>query len=234
MNRRLRQWLHARNVSVTKFEHTVEARRPRVLAAGGVDYVIDVGANEGQYATTLRDAGYAGRMLSLEPVKAAFERLASRSVSDRAWEARHVAVSDKCGTVTMNVSAHSIHSSMLPMRGSYAQVDRRAAYVRTETAPCETLDDILAAHIPGSANLAVKIDVQGMESSVLDGGQNALTRARVLEMEFLSSPSYEGETLAPALLARVFEMGFKLALTENLMMDAETGRSVAFNGLFYR
>ena len=39
-----------------------------LITAHGVDLVIDVGANQGQYATKMRDLGYAGDMHSFEPL----------------------------------------------------------------------------------------------------------------------------------------------------------------------
>jgi hypothetical protein len=63
-----------------------QARRVRRLHEAGIDTVVDVGANAGQYAVELRRFGYDGRIVSFEPLLAAFvSSSARRSVTRRGW-----------------------------------------------------------------------------------------------------------------------------------------------------
>ena len=88
------------------------AARARLLE--GVDVVVDVGATTGPCGKVLREGGYSGRIVSLEPVAEAYAELRGRAGADGAWEAVCVAVSDADGEITLNVTGDSRSSSILP------------------------------------------------------------------------------------------------------------------------
>lgn len=58
---------------------SVDLQLEAILQAAKIDTVIDVGANEGQFATALRGSGYQGRIISFEPLSAAHARLVRAS-----------------------------------------------------------------------------------------------------------------------------------------------------------
>ena len=79
-------------------------RRGELLRRLEIDLVIDVGANEGQYATQLRRlGGYRGRILSLEPGGAAFTRLERASRDDELWQCRRLALMQSEGEMTLTL-----------------------------------------------------------------------------------------------------------------------------------
>ena len=96
------------------------AAREELLERRGVDVVLDVGANAGQYGTMLRELGFRGRLVSLEPVAEAFAQLERRSAEDGAWEAVRVAASDVDGEITLNVTGDTRSSSVLPRNERFA------------------------------------------------------------------------------------------------------------------
>ena len=58
--------------------------RARLLASERIDLLLDVGANEGQYALRMRRAGFQGRIVSFEPLSDAFAALERRAAATRA------------------------------------------------------------------------------------------------------------------------------------------------------
>jgi FkbM family methyltransferase len=221
------------DIDLKLYSHLPEARRPKLLRSYGIDTLIDVGANVGQYASDVRARGYTGRIVSFEPVGSAFAELERAATADPRWEAHRIAVTDEPGELTVNVSETTTQSSALPVLDSYVEIDPAAAVQGIETVPADTLDSLVAKHTGPDERIAIKIDVQGFETHVLDGGGDAIARTQILELEFLTIPSYEGAVLAPELLARVFGMGLRLALVENIMQEP-SGASCAINGLFTR
>ena len=101
--------------------------------------MIDVGANLGQYATRLRAAGWAGPILSIEPIPEVHRQLGRAAAADPAWEvAPPLAVGAADGEVALEVSAESDMSSTLapdgPAAGDLADLGRAAADRRAAAA----------------------------------------------------------------------------------------------------
>ena len=56
------------------------------LKEKNIDYVFDVGANEGQFTKELRHYGFEGKILSFEPILSVHEKLLKNSNKDDEWE----------------------------------------------------------------------------------------------------------------------------------------------------
>jgi FkbM family methyltransferase len=226
-----RKFLKHRDVDLRRYRFSVDARRDQLLKHYGVDVLVDIGANEGQYAHEARFAGFAGQIVSVEPVSVAFKQLRAAAADDPRWETHQVAVGARQGALTMQISELTTFSSALPLLAEGLEAAPAGKIVDTEEVPMTTLDDLVGDY---SGTLAVKMDVQGFERDVLDGGSKTLERAVMLEMEMSPTPVYAGQMLMDEALARMSDAGFTLALTENVMPDGRTGRALQFNGIFIR
>jgi FkbM family methyltransferase len=227
------QWrLRALGVELSAYRHTVRARRQQILSTYGVELLVDIGANRGQYASQARRSGYRGRIISMEPLQSAFDEMATLAASDPMWEPRRLAVGNESGFITINVSEADIFSSILPVTASALAADPEARTSRIEKVPIARLDDLLEPR--ESAVTAVKIDVQGFEREVVEGGMRVLAAAQVVEIELSPTEIYAGQMLLGETIDRLGELGLVLSLVENLFPEKATGRALQFNGLFVR
>src|ERR671932_2579050 len=86
----------------------------QVLDALEVDTVIDVGANYGQYRGLLRQIGYAGRIVSFEPVARPFQHCAGLAAAeDPAWEVHRLALGRRDQRRRIKVGSSEDFSSFL-------------------------------------------------------------------------------------------------------------------------
>src|SRR5436190_1656211 len=113
----LRRMLYRRRLDLVS--DPLPARVAAMLDHFGLDTVLDVGANIGQYATALRASGYRGRIVSCEPLSDAFAHLQRRAARDPAWAVRQTAVGSEVGTAQINISANSFSSSLLEMTDAH-------------------------------------------------------------------------------------------------------------------
>src|SRR4051812_38073832 len=80
-----------------------------------VNVVLDVGANRGQFAQRVRRLGYAGRIVSYEPVSTTLPELRRAADADPDWLVEDFALGDRDSTAEINVAAGpGSLSSLLP------------------------------------------------------------------------------------------------------------------------
>jgi len=202
------------------------------MASLGIDLVIDVGANRGQFGLEIRRAGYTGRIVSLEPLSAPFRELSRLAGRDERWTVIRSAAGPRTGSATIHVAKNAgASSSFLPMLDLHARAAPEARYVDDEEVDVATLDQIVEPHLRGGASVFTKVDVQGYELQVLDGGSATLARSSIVQLELSLSPLY---ATAPSYLEVIEFMegrAFHLVGLEP-GFAAQTGLLLQADGLF--
>jgi FkbM family methyltransferase len=206
-------------------------RRARLLAEHGVELVIDVGANRGQYAEELRRHGYQGRIVSFEPLSQAHAVLERRSAADGRWEVRQIALSD--GDRTLDLGSADNFSSAMPVEQRLAGLFPEAVPGALERVPAVRLDQI-DLKLPSTGRTLLKLDVEGYELRVLAGAAGILGEIGVVEAELSIVALHEGQPLLPEVIRALAEKGFTLLALEPTTRDWHTGEYLQFDGLFVR
>ena len=180
------------------------------LRSRNIDLVIDVGANVGQYAASLRKDAYAGWIVSFEPVAAAYEDLTALASKDPRWKTFNMALGDNEGVAKINVSHSRVFSSILPQLPAATTFDSEAQVVRSEEVRIARLDDIFAA-LPMSKAAFLKIDTQGFERQVLLGASECLSGFLGVQMELPIIQLYEGTWKFHEAVAYMSDLGFEIS-----------------------
>lgn len=192
--------------------------------------VIDVGANIGQFGESLRQAGYRGKILSIEPGRAEFELLSRKAKADGNWETLHCGLGASAGTAVLNVSKLSVFNSFLGLSAVAGLHDERMAVDHTEEIAVRTLDEIAAIL---SGNILLKIDTQGYEKQVLEGGRRSLHRMAGILLELPVIHTYEGEWEFHDALKYMAGLGFVPAQMQPVgFHTADKVSAVEFDCLF--
>lgn len=174
--------------------YLLEAELSSVLDRRRVELVIDVGANYGQFGQGLRAAGYAGRIVSYEPIPHVAATLRAATETDGAWRVVEAAVGSKPGVSTLHVAASTDFSSLLRP----SDEGKRFADSMRETDEIEvrvvTLDDEWPT-IAGGTNperTMLKIDTQGFDHAVLMGAPALMVAVAVVLLELPMIRIYDG------------------------------------------
>ena len=203
----------------------------------GINCVIDIGGHLGEFGLLLRNLGYTGEIVSLEPLLASFAVLSAVAARDGHWQVHRVAVGDRDGSADLHVTEGTEMASFLPPN-SYAteQFGARVAVRTTETVPMRRLDgllDRLVAHVP-NARIFLKLDTQGYDIKVLEGASGSLQRVAALQSEVSVKPIYDGMTALPDALLRFRQCGFELTGLFPVSRDSDRMRLVELDCVMMR
>jgi FkbM family methyltransferase len=209
-------------------------RRVRLLNTYGIDLVIDVGANAGQYAATLRAAGYLGRIASFEPVGEAYSRLATACEADGAWECRRLALGRQRGMVRVNISEDSRNSSVFTVGDRHLRAVPDSRTVSVDCAAIQRLDRIWSDIARGARRPYLKMDVQGYELEVLRGSTGVLDAISLIEAELSLLAVYDAGPLFQDVYRFLDEHGFAPIAFEGVLDDTGTGEMLQADGIFRR
>jgi len=212
------------------------AQLSRLLAFHRIDFVVDVGANVGQYAQQLRFLDYRGDILSFEPMQAAHVALERAASRDPRWHvAPRCCIGDREGKAMLQVSANAESNSVLDVLPASTDVAPESRCVRLEEVPITTLDTYFLEHgLSGGAMSFLKLDVQGFEHQVLDGAKGVLPRFQGIQCELSLVPLYSGQPMLGEMLTFLQQLGFELHAMLPGFTDERTGRSLQMDGIFFR
>lgn len=212
-----------------------EAALAKMLNQHRIDTVLDVGANEGQYALSLRQLGFSGRIISFEPLAMAHQRLRRSAVNDTSWTiAPRAAIGNQEGEIRLNVASNGASSSILPMLQSHQQAAPDVEYVRTEVVPISRLDGVAEEFLGEARNIFLKIDAQGFELPVLQGARELISRIAGAQLELSLVPLYEGQALFSELVEWMRKAGFSIWGILPGLTDNSSGRLLQTDVVFFR
>jgi FkbM family methyltransferase len=210
------------------------ARRLQILRDAGVSMVLDVGANRGQFAKELRAGGYTDRILSFEPLGAAYAALEKAAREDPLWACRRLALSDTDGEAELHVADNAVSSSLLDMEARHLEAAPESRYVGVERVRQARLDALVDELELPADGVYLKVDVQGLESRVVEGARGTLGRIAAIESELSLVPLYRDQLLFREMLDLFDGAGYRLVSLEPAYADPRNGHVLQVDGIFLR
>ncbi|MGO9528533.1 MAG: FkbM family methyltransferase [Verrucomicrobiia bacterium] len=178
--------------AISAFARIVQTRE--VFSQCGIDLVVDVGANIGQFAQELR-AFYKGEIVSFEPVSTAFGELARHASGDPHWRCYPWALGSQTESRVIHV-CRLTHLSSLLKANEYAprRFGGAAAETGQEMVSVRRLDEVLDEIAPDyrARRMFLKADTQGFDAEVFKGLGTKVEYIAALQSEVSVIPIYEG------------------------------------------
>ncbi len=172
--------------------------------------VIDVGANQGQFAYAVTRFFSNAVVHSFEPVPDTYEKLRFNTRFSSKIITYNFGLGSNSGKIDFYQNEHSHASSALPISDYQKSQLPKTSKVRLITVPVERLDNIAMAIGTIERPLLLKLDVQGYEKEVLLGAGSFMDEIDYLLFEASFVSMYEGEPLFEEMHELVCSMGFRL------------------------
>ena len=206
-----------------------------ILAMYRVNCVIDVGANRGQYARELRQAGYGGHIASFEPVPDDYARLAAAARGDERWTVHPYALGREDGVIEMNAVPGTLSSLLEPTRFGARRYERLRE-PRTVEVAVRRLDGLLDAVLaPVTAPRPyLKLDTQGFDLEVFAGLGERAAGFVGMQSELALMRIYEGMPRLPEALATYEAAGFEVTGLYPVSRQSRTARVLEFDCVMVR
>lgn len=198
----------------------------------GVTLVFDIGANVGGWAQQLREQGYDGRIVSVEPASESFESLARRADDDPAWDVHHAAAGDHDHRAAFNIASNATSSSLLGVTTRFSEEHPNVLVSGQEEVDVWRLDRFVS-ELGADDHVWVKLDVEGNELAAVAGAQELLRRSQVVEVELATERLYADEPLFYEVAPALYDLGFVLIAVASAY-TGPSGRTMRFDGLFAR
>ena len=181
----------------------------------GIDCVLDVGANIGQYADFLRNQiGYNGLIISFEPINEHISLLNEKSENDPKWHVYGFALGAENTEKPINVMRASALSSFL--EPDHSNTNLFSLYNRIhhrQTVNMKTLDSIIdklkAKH--QVKKIFLKLDTQGYDFQVILGAERTLAVVLAIQIELSVQSIYSGMPTYYDVLKEMHKRGYDLS-----------------------
>lgn len=178
-------------------------------------FVVDIGANRGQFALAARHCMPSAEIVSFEPLPGPAEKFKSVFGNDPKVRLVESAVGPERQNAEIHISGRDDSSSLLPIGETQSTMFPGTEAVGTGTISVVRLCDAVSIDEINSPAL-LKLDVQGFELQALEGCESLLERFEWIYAECSFVELYTGQAMAGEIIAWLSERGFEISGVHNL------------------
>ena len=195
--------------------------------------VLDIGANVGQFAIAVAKLLPDSRVYSYEPVPDSFQLLERHCRKLDNVTCFNLGLGDVESELPITVNSHSHSSSFLPLSEEHKSAFPFAREERTIRVPVTTLD-LATREIDLTPPVLLKLDVQGFEKKVLEGGTSIMHSIDFIILEASLRPMYKGEILFTGMIDLLDSFGFEFLRPIGWLSNPANGEILQLDCLFQR
>ncbi|MGH6839032.1 MAG: FkbM family methyltransferase, partial [Methylocella sp.] len=140
---------------------------------------------------------------------------------------------DSAGTATINISADSRRSSLLPISARTLEIEPSVGYVGTQEVPIHRLDSPLDQFAKPDDRIYLEIDTQGYELKILNGALGVINRFELIQLETSFFEFYRDTLIGDMIKFRHY-LGYRVVSIEPGWENPATGELLEADYIFGR
>lgn len=195
--------------------------------------IVDIGANVGQFGKKIRQYYPDAHLYSFEPIPLVYKELVDNFKGDSNFTPFNVGLGDKEGKMEFYMNEFSDSSSMLKMGDLHKENFPFTKHEKVIYVDIKTLDNCIDVNKIEKPYL-VKLDVQGFEEQVINGGLEIIRSAEMIITEASYKELYEGQSLFDTLYEKIKGFGFQFIGNLDQMNSAFNGEPLQGDAIFQK
>jgi FkbM family methyltransferase len=199
----------------------------------GIGRIVDVGANTGQFAVMVSTLLPQASLFSFEPIPECHAELVAQLHRHPKFKSFNVGLADQDGILEFEKNEFTPSSSFLPLTETHRNSFPHAAKTTKIEVQVRRLDSY-ESELRGEGKLLVKIDTQGYELPVINGGRRVIANADIVIVEMSFASLYEDQPLFDDVYEALRNLGLRLAGIHGVSHDQLTGKCLQCDGIFLR
>ena len=207
------------------------------LSFNNIKFVLDIGANKGQFAKSILMKNSNYKIISVEPISSCHKELERNSKNFKNWiiYKKQVAISDTKTIKNFFITSSNHSSSLLNPIGSDnldEKISKAHKVVKKIQMNTITIKDLLVDTGINPSESCLKLDIQGMEFKVIESAFLEKIKFKIIIIEASLEPLYYGEKNFEDLKEILFKNGYKIDIIRDTLVSEKNFKTLQLNVCF--
>jgi len=200
----------------------------------GIRTVVDIGAARGDVSLDFHKKFPEAKIFAFEPVKSSFLILREKlsKLGDN-FITFNLGLGNKNEVIEINKSVIPTASSLLEYNELNKKLFPWTKNICKEKVEIAQLDDILGGEL--KKNILIKIDAQGYENKIIEGGVRTISKAKIIIIETSFVELFNNQALFDGIYKKLTKLGFRYnGAIEGQLLNLDDGSILQQDSIFIK
>lgn len=196
------------------------------------DTILDIGAARGSHSLVYHEMFPRATIHAFEPIPENFNKLVTNVSGITNIHTYNLALGSENGSKSLHMSPYLDASSFLGMADLHKTAYPGSDYSGTADVAVKTLDEMI--QLSGDEKILIKMDTQGYEGRIIEGGKKLFGMAQAVIMEVCFQPLYEGAPTFDDLYLKMTSLGYEFRGNLDQALEAHDKSILQGDSIFLR